>query len=88
MKLIETAISETSVWMRFADKSDPEHATKWVDFQIPLASLAHPFAQQSPLGNPENKLLAEVRLSALRAVRDVIGGEIQRLTELAGRSGR
>jgi hypothetical protein len=87
MKLIETAISETSVWMRYADETNPDDATQWVDFQIPLKNLAHPFGS-SPLGDPESSLLAEVRLSALRAVRDVIGGEIQRLTTLAGRSGR
>lgn len=84
MKLIETVVTETAVRMRYADR--PQDATAWIDFQVPLAELVHPAQTSVPLGDPERQLLAEVRLAALRHVRDVIGGETQRLQELRGRT--
>jgi hypothetical protein len=88
MKLFETKVTDKAVRMRFADDGDPAKAEQWVEFQIPLADLKHPHAQNHPLQDPEIQLVAELRLSALRAVRDVIGEEIQRLSGLVARTSR
>jgi hypothetical protein len=85
MKLVETKISETTVHMRYADNPDSATATAWIDFQVPLTELKHPQNRQNQLGDPELQYLAEVRLAALRYARDVVGGETQRLSGLAGR---
>jgi len=84
MKLIETKISETSIRMRYADDADPVKASQWIDFQIPIADLEGP-DKQNPLGDIECRYLAELRLVALRNVRDVIGDETRRLSGLADR---
>jgi hypothetical protein len=85
MKLIETIVSETSVRMRYADDADPAKAIEWVDFQVSLSELLSPNGQ-AKLGDPESRFLAEIRLAALRYVRDAIGGETQRLSSLASRT--
>jgi hypothetical protein len=85
MKLIETTILETTVRMRYADNADPAKATQWVDFQVSLSDLRNPSGQDLALGDPEVCFVAEVRRSALRHVRDVIGAETQRLATVAGR---
>jgi hypothetical protein len=85
VKLVETKISETSIHMRYADDPDAAKASIWIDFQLPLASLKNQHNQNELLGDPESQFLAEIRLAALRHVRDAIGGETQRLSSLAGR---
>jgi hypothetical protein len=84
MQLVETKISETSVSMRYADNADPQQAVEWIEFRMPVAQLktdhGHKFGAEI-----EGYFLAEVRLAALRYVRDIIGGETQRLSGLAGR---
>lgn len=87
MKLIETKIYPNAVQVRYADNSDPEKATEWCEFRLALAGLTHPFVQGQPrpLGPPENNFVSEVQLAALRHMRDAIGAEIQRLSELIGR---
>jgi hypothetical protein len=82
MKLIETAITETAVYMRYADDADPEKAEQWIDFQVPLEKLE---LVDRPLGDPELQFLAEVRQPALRYVRETVAAETQRLANLAGR---
>jgi hypothetical protein len=84
MKLIETKILETTVRMRYADDADPAKASQWIDFQVPLAELLSPNGRVE-LGDPESRYLAEIRLVALRYVRDAIGAETQRLSSLADR---
>ena len=82
MKLVETKISETAVHMRYADNTDSAQATEWIDFQVPIAGLIA-FDQRTPLGNVEERHLAETHLAALRHVRELIGAEAQRLSRLA-----
>jgi hypothetical protein len=84
MHLVETIVSETTVRLRYADHVDPAKATEWLDFQVPTADLKSP-DQHNPLGDIESRYLAEVRLVALRHVRDIIGAETQRLSGLVGR---
>ena len=84
MKLIETKISETAVHMRYADNPENAKATAWIDFQVPIAQLIA-FDQRTPLGEVEERYLAETRLAALRYVRELITAETQRLANLAGR---
>lgn len=81
MTLIETTISKTAVRMRYADNAETEMASEWLEFVVPLSPLELP---REPLGDPKLRTLAEVQLAALRRVRDVVGGETQRLSELAG----
>lgn len=85
MQLVQTNISESSIRMRFANNADPAKATEWIDFQFPLAVLKAPVGPTAALGDPETRYLAEIRLAALRHVRDVIGDETQRLSGLASR---
>jgi hypothetical protein len=70
--------------MRYADNADSAQATKWIDFQVPIAGLIA-FDQRTPLGDVEERTLAETHLAALRHVRDLIGAETQRLSSLANR---
>jgi hypothetical protein len=81
MKLVETKVAESTVRVRFADHVDPLKAANWIDMQLPLAELRDPYGE-GDLGDPELRYLAEVRLAALRSARDVIGAEIQRLSNL------
>jgi hypothetical protein len=83
MELIETALSETSVRMRFSDQEDISKAKHWLDFQVPLEKLS--LLLERPLGDPEAHFLAEIRQEALRYVRDVVSAETQRIANLAGR---
>jgi hypothetical protein len=87
MELIETKILPDAIQMRYADNTDPAQATEWCDFRISFFGLMHPLVQgkPQPLGPPESNFVAEVQLAALRRVRDVIGAETQRLSELIGR---
>ena len=81
MQLIETTVLTSSVRMRYADNADATKATEWIDFQVPLGLLAE---GEPKIDDPELNFLAEIRLAALRRVRDVIGAETQRLSRLAG----
>ena len=84
MKLVETKISETAIYMRYADNPDIAKAMVWIDFQVAIADLIA-VDQRTPLGDVEERYLAEIHLAALRHVRDTIGVETQRLSSLAGR---
>jgi hypothetical protein len=83
MKLIETIVTEKTVRMRYADNEDAAKASQWIDFQVPLDKLEH--ADQTALGEPELRYLAQVRQAALRYARGVIGDETQRLASLINR---
>ena len=84
MKRQHTTVSEKTVRMRFANEADPTQADSWFEFEAPLELLKHPNGR-SDLGDPELQFLSEIRLAALRYVRDVIGDETRRLSELADR---
>lgn len=80
LQLLLTNVSQNHVRMRYANHADPAQATEWLDFQVPLKSLADPEIPQNPLGNVETALVAEVRLAALRYAREAIVAETQRLS--------
>jgi hypothetical protein len=86
MELLETNVTPTTVRMRYADNPDPAKAKVWLDFQVPVADLKR--RSETELGDPERRLLAEVRLTALRYARDVIAAETRRLSDLLDRSGQ
>ena len=81
MKIVETTILESSIRIRLADHPDHELATHWIELEVPIAGLELP-SKPHDLGDPETRLLAEVRLAALRHARDAIGAETQRLASL------
>ena len=85
MKLIETTVSETTVHMQFADDADPERASEWLDFQVPLAGLVAD-AEENPLGDPAERRLATIQRAALHHVQVAITAEIARLAILADRN--
>lgn len=85
LPLVATNISAGSVRMRFADHPEPAQATEWLDFQVPLVELDDPSDPRRKIGNVETQLIAELRLAALRYVREIVGDETQRLSALAGR---
>jgi hypothetical protein len=83
MKLIETAVLETTVRMRYSDNADPEKAKEWFEFEAPIAPLTLPTGSgEVPLGKLHSRYLASIQLAALRYVRDAIGAETQRLAGL------
>lgn len=83
MKLIQTSLTATTVRMRYADDADAAKAQHWIDFQVPLSELKR--LSETPLGDPELRALGEVRLTALRYVRGIVGDETQRLAQLLNR---
>ncbi len=80
MKLIETTISETTVQMQLANDVDPEKATEWLAFEVPVALLM--LDQHNPLRDPATRHLATVQRAALHYVQDAISDEMQRLAAL------
>ena len=42
MKLIKTSMTDSTVWMRFADDDDPAKAKEWIDIQVSLSALKEP----------------------------------------------
>ena len=87
LQLVETKILPDAIQLRYADDPDSAVASEWCEFRVRLAGLTHPLVQGQPrtLGDPDAQFLAEVRLAALRYMRDVIGEETQRLSMLIGR---
>jgi hypothetical protein len=87
MILLETKILNDSIQMRYADNPDPTQAAEWLEFRAKLLGLVHPYSRggPQPLGNPEEQFVSESELAALRYMRDVIGEETQRLSNLVGR---
>ncbi len=79
MQRVETKISATDVWMRYANNADPALATEWVEFRVPIARMARPSG--TPLADPETLCLAELHRSALDRVQTEITAEIRRLQE-------
>lgn len=82
MKLIETTVSKTTVYMQFADHAEPEKATEWLEFEVPLVGLMRPDGK-TPLGEPLSKRFVVIQVAALDHVRDAIDQEIRRLSDLA-----
>lgn len=42
MKLVKTSVTESHVWLRFADNDDAAKAKEWIDVQAPVAALKAP----------------------------------------------
>jgi hypothetical protein len=42
MKLVKTSVTDSTVWMRFADDDDPAKAKEWIDVQVPVNALKAP----------------------------------------------
>ena len=80
MNVVETTISGTGIRMRIADNDNPDEASEWVEFDIPLEPLtvATNSGSQS-LGNPGDQYFVVIQEAALRYVRDAIDTEINRL---------
>jgi hypothetical protein len=86
MEHVATTIFEDAIYMRYADSPDPDEATTWVEFQVPLEPLTLPYPNGDvPLGDPQSRYLASIRQAALRYVQDVIADETQRLADQRGR---
>jgi hypothetical protein len=86
MKLVETSITETAIYIRLADVADAEKA--WIDLQVPLdgltvAKTTQGVTEEVSLGDPERRNLAVVPLAALRYAQKAIGDEIARLSNLS-----
>jgi len=82
MKLIETTVSEAAVHMQLGDDADPERASEWLEFEVPLAGLVVD-AEENPLGDPAKRPLAIIQRAALHHARVAISEEIARLAILA-----
>ena len=83
MNIVETKISETSVRLRYADNADPAKATQWMDFQFPLGDLLN--SEKKPFADLQLEFLVEVQRGVLRQARDLVGAEMKRIADLAGR---
>jgi len=78
MKLIETTVSEITVRMRYADNADATKATRWIDFQVPLAELAEGTgARKTPLDQLEARFLGAIQEAALHYVQGAVAKEIR-----------
>jgi hypothetical protein len=42
MQLVKTAMTGSTVWLRFADHDDLAKAKEWIDVQVPIAALKIP----------------------------------------------
>jgi hypothetical protein len=71
-------ISETSIFLRYANDSDPDNATEWFELEIPLEDL-----QQPEGANVLN--LVDAKRAALRRLQGSLAEELQRLSGLVGR---
>jgi hypothetical protein len=81
MTLVQTTIAGTTIQMSIADDRDPEKATCWLDFEIPLELLivASLGGGTEALGDPGTHPLATIQEAALRYARDAIAAEVRRL---------
>jgi len=87
MTLLETNVTSTSIHMRYADHQELAKATRWAEFLVPIAELSDPRSNRDspavPLGAVDARSLAIIHLASLRYMRDVIGEEIRRFSDLA-----
>lgn len=77
MKLVETAITETSVRMRIADDADRLKAQSWIECQLQRSALKR--GSGTPAVGLDGWPLPTVRQVILENVRDAIDAEIARL---------
>lgn len=42
MKLVRTSITDSTVFLRFADTDDAAKAQEWIDIQVPISALRAP----------------------------------------------
>ncbi len=89
MKLVETMISAAAVRLRFADSSQSDAATEWMEFCFPRSVLKQPNGggnHGNPLGDPELQYLLEIEAAVLLHARDAVTAEIRRLRDQKGRA--
>ena len=78
MKLAKTELSDGHVRVRFVDNAETPKA--WIDICLPAESLMNPWDGAKSLGEIEARYVGVVRLATLRAAREIIGEEIDRLS--------
>jgi hypothetical protein len=83
LSLIETTIAEKTVRVRLADNADPH--VEWVEFQVIPGDFV--LADRSLSQGADRMPLGAIRLAALRRAQTAIGAEIERLSEIVGKSG-
>ena len=76
MKLVKTSVTDSTVWLRFADNDEAAKAKEWIDVQVPISALKAPakklgmFAQAdadwgfTKAPSPDPSAIQVVRLSA------------------------
>ena len=42
MQLVKTSMTDSTVWLRFADNDDTSKAKEWIDVQVSIAALKIP----------------------------------------------
>ena len=42
MKLVKTSVTDSTVWLRFADNDEAAKAKEWIDVQVPISALTVP----------------------------------------------
>lgn len=80
MKLIEMSLSNKHVRIRYADDTDPNQASEWIDVRLKLADLTHPSGTPLPL-DPINLTLASIQAAVLRELRTRADDEIRSLEQ-------
>jgi hypothetical protein len=94
-RIVDTEITDTRVRVRYelnplAEVSQdllgqPSPAEGWIEVCVPFGQLKDPAFGDDPFGDPERRYLAEIRRSVLKEARSLIGAELSRLQEIAGR---
>ena len=82
MEVIATHIDNDAITIKLADNA--EDLKRWIEIRFPIDALPDPYEKGQPLTDIEAKYVAEIRLSALRAARDVIGEHMRRIQDRAG----
>ena len=77
MKLVETAVTESAVRIRFADDADRLRARSWIECQIQRWDLKH--LNGTPVENLASLSFPMVRQVILENAQAVLAAEIERL---------
>lgn len=75
MQLIETLVTESAVYMRYADETDPEKVTQWLEFHVQLPALKHPnnpLQELLQVAKLERLHLGTIRLSAIMHIQEIL----------------
>jgi hypothetical protein len=77
MKLVETAVTESAVRIRFADDADRLRAQSWIECQIQRSDLKH--LNGTPVQNLESLSFPMVQQVMLENAQAILAAEIERL---------